>query len=174
MAKGILDIGAVYMFLKRLVQPFDQWDAYKEGVIDADGKVIIPKGKRTIKQDQSYGYFDRLVGNLKKLLAKVPGGRTRIATFAAALLLLREEKLDADDVDYLEERLNFYMDQAELLSEDVTNTAGSGNIAGIGVGPKGEPGIPPSVLKKHKKKNKASAKEVTRKVRAIMDAKKGN
>ena len=40
MAKGVVDLAAIYMFLKRLVTPFEQWDAYKTGLIDKDGKVL--------------------------------------------------------------------------------------------------------------------------------------
>ena len=155
MAKGILDIGAVYMFLKRLVTPFEEWDAFKTGVIDADGKVITPKKDRTGEQDRSWGYFDRLVGNLKKLLGKVPGGKTRLGTFAAALLLIKEQELDPDDLEYLEECLHHYMKEVETLNEEIpTNAAGGGNIAGIGVGPDGEPGVPERSRKKLKKRNK--------------------
>lgn len=142
MAKGAIDIVLVYSFLKRLVTPFDQWDAYKVGMIDKDGKVIVSKSERTQEQDRSWGYFDRLVANLKKLLAKIPGGRTRLASFAAALLLLKEENIDADNIDYLQERLNFYMKEAKLITEEApTVTAGSGAVAGIGIGPDGEPGV---------------------------------
>lgn len=141
MAKGAIDIAAVYMFLKRLVTPFEKWDAYKVGMIDSEGKVIVSKDERTPEQEKSWGYFDRLVANLKKLLGKIPGGRSRIASFAAALLLLREENVDPDDLDYLEERLNHYMDEASMLTEEMANTAGGGQIAGIGIGPDGEPGV---------------------------------
>lgn len=142
MAKGAIDIGLIYSFLKRLVTPFEKWDAYKAGLIDKDGKVIVKKQDRTIDQDKTWGYFDRLVANLKKLLGKVPGGKSRLASFAAALLLIREENIDADDVDYLEETLYKYMAEAEMLIEEApTNSAGSGQVAGIGIGPDGEPGI---------------------------------
>jgi len=142
MAKGVIDIFNIYQFLKRLVSPFKNWDAYKLGVIDADGKVILPKEERTTEQDRSWGYYDRLLANLKKLLGKIPGGKTRIASFAAALLLLREENLDPDDLDYLEECLHDYMNHVDMLMEEVpTNIAGSGSVAGIGVGDDGEPGI---------------------------------
>ena len=107
MAKGAIDLAAIYMFLKRLVTPFEQWDAYKTGLIDKNGKVIVSKDDRTPEQNRSFGYFDRLVANLKKLLGKIPGGKTRIASFAAALLLLREKNLDPDDVEYLEECLQY-------------------------------------------------------------------
>ena len=153
MAKGVVDIAAVYMFLKRLVTPFQEWDAYKTGVIDADGKVITNKKDRTGEQDRSWGYFDRLVGNLKKLLNKVPGGKTKLGTFAAALLLIKEHQINPDDEEYLEECLMHYMDEVQTLQE-TTNIVGDGKIAGVGVGPDGEPGIPTAAMKKHKKKNK--------------------
>jgi hypothetical protein len=42
----------------------------------------------------------------------------------------------------------------KLQQEDApANSAGSGAIAGIGVGPQGEPGISRSVMKKYKKRN---------------------
>lgn len=165
MAKGVFDIAAIYMFLKRLVTPFEQWDAYKTGLIDKDGKVIVPKNERTQEQNKSYGYFDRLVANLKKLMAKIPGGKTRIASFAAALLLLKEKNLDPDDIDYLEECLNHYMKEATLLYEEVpTVSASGGEIAGIGVGPKGEPGLTPAQVKKHKRRVKKTKEQLKKAV----------
>lgn len=152
MAKGAIDLFLIYQFLRRLVTPFERWDAYKLGMIDKDGKVIVPKDERTPEQDRSWGYYDRLTANLKKLLAKVPGGKTRLASFAAALLLLKEgEELDPDDLNYLEECLNNYMPEAQSLMEEMpTNVAGSGAVAGLGVGDQGEPGIR---RKKKKKKD---------------------
>ena len=45
MAKGVVDLFLIYQFIKRLVTPFDKWDAYKAGVIDKDGKVIFTATK---------------------------------------------------------------------------------------------------------------------------------
>jgi hypothetical protein len=135
-AKGVVDLAAIYMFLKRLVTPFEQWDAYKTGLIDKDGKVIVDKADRTPEQIKSFGYFDRLVANLKKLLGKIPGGKTRIASFAAALLLLREKNLDPDDIDYLEECLQHYMKEAEMLVEEgvMAGTPTNNTTMGPGMG----------------------------------------
>lgn len=150
MAKGVIDIALIYSFLKRLVTPFENWEAYKVGMIDKDGKVIVQKSDRTQEQERSWGYFDRLVANLKKLLGKVPFGKSRIASFAAALLLLKEQNLDPDDLDLLEEKLNHYMGEVDVLMEEApTNSAGAGQIAGIGIGPDGEPGV-----KKRRRKTK--------------------
>jgi len=134
MAKGVVDLAAIYMFLKRLVTPFDQWDAYKTGLIDKNGKVIVDKADRTPEQNKSFGYFDRLVANLKKLLGKIPGGKSRIASFAAALLLLREKNLDPDDIDYLEECLQHYMKEAEMLVEEGEGGPTNSTSMGPGMG----------------------------------------
>jgi len=160
-AKKALDLFMIYQFLRRLVKPFNKWDAYKEGVIDRNGKVLIPKKERTKKQKDAWGYYDRLLANLKKLLAKVPGGRSRLASFAAALLLLREQNLNPDDTEYLAECLDHYMVEAKtLLTEDsagTTNVAGAGKIAGIGVGPQGDPPVMTALQRKKKKKKKKDA-----------------
>ena len=153
MAKGALDIFLVYQFLRRLVTPFEKWDAYKTGVINKVGQVIIAKNDRTSEQDKSWGYYDRLLANLKKLLGKVPGGKTRLASFAAALLLLREQNLDPDNLTILNEKLEHYMQEAHILMEEMpTNAVGSGAIAGLGVGPQGEAGVSKKNQKKHKKR----------------------
>lgn len=47
-----------------------------------------------------------------------------------------------------------------MINEDgvaPTNSAGGGQIAGIGVGPKGEPGVTAKWHKKHIERNKANA-----------------
>jgi hypothetical protein len=162
MAKGVLDIYLIYEFLRRLVTPFDKWKAYQVGLIDKDGKVIVDKDDRTDEQNKAWGYYDRLIANLKKLLGKIPGGKSQIASFAAALLLLREHNIDPDDVEYLEECINFYMKEArQILTEDApTNIVGDGHIAGLGIGPQGEPGFAQKVVDRHRKKNKKKAQEI--------------
>jgi len=39
----VVDLFLVYQFIRRLATPFDKWDAYKEGIIDDKGKVLIKK-----------------------------------------------------------------------------------------------------------------------------------
>lgn len=51
-----------------------------------------------------------------------------------------------------------YSDMYNKLHEEApTNSAGGGNIAGIGVGPNGEPGVKPKTMAKYKDKNKREA-----------------
>lgn len=91
MAGKFIDIFLIYQFIRRLVTPFEKWDAYKLGIIDKDGKVLRRRDQlKTVEEKDAFRFFDILVLNLKKLLAKIPGGSSAIATYAAALLLLKE------------------------------------------------------------------------------------
>jgi hypothetical protein len=125
---GPIDIFLVYSFLKRLTTPFDKTEAFKLGLIDSQGTRL--KKAETPAEKASLGYFDRLVFNLKRLLAKIPGGSTQLATFAAALLLLREqdEKLTRDEDYLLEEfRHEFNSMNPTFINEMMT----AGAIAGL-------------------------------------------
>jgi hypothetical protein len=56
----------------------------------------------------------------------------------------------------------------ESVNEEVpANNAGGGNIAGIGVGPKGEPGVTRSAMDKYKKKNTEGAPKAGRKTLSL-------
>ena len=87
------DLFFLFSFLKRLVTPFEKTKAFALGIIDKNGKNLIKKRNFTTQdQRDAYTMMDTLIFNLKRLLAVVPGGKSRIATYAAALLLLKEEK----------------------------------------------------------------------------------
>lgn len=88
MAGKFVDLILVYQFLKRLTTPFNKTNAFNFGIIDENGKKI--KEPVTKEEQDSYGYFDRLVFNLKKIIEMAPGGKSRIASYAAALFLIRE------------------------------------------------------------------------------------
>lgn len=142
----IVDAYLVYSFIRRLITPFDKWDAYKEGIIDAEGNILKQRKNLTkVSERQSFQLFDLLILNIKKSLSKIPGGNTRIATFSAALWLIREhdellnrsEMLSEEDI---ESSLNEYMAVIEESSAPTT-TVGGGSIAGAGVDPDGEPGF---------------------------------
>jgi hypothetical protein len=146
MSSSTIDLFLTYHFLKRLSTPFEEWDAYKLKIIDAEGNVLR-KAKTLTKPEEisAWGYFDRLVANLKKLLAKVPGVKTKISSYAAALLLIKEHKnprdIDDDELQVLVEDL-FNMEYSRFIAEEgegITNNVGSGRVAGLGVGAQGEP-----------------------------------
>jgi len=140
MANKVVDVFLIYQFLKRIATPFENWDAYKLGIIDSTGHVLKKRAElKTPEEINAWGYFDIMTANLKKLLAKVPGGSSRIGTIAAAALLLKEH----NQLHVLsEEELEQYFITNELtLTEEIANVVGQGNIAGAGVGAQGEPGV---------------------------------
>lgn len=180
----IVDLFLVYQFIRRLATPFNEWDAYKLGIIDERGNVLRKrKTLKLAKERKAFGIFDVLVLNLKKLIEKVPGGQTRIASYIAALYLIREwnhfsngslltENITDEQLDEsielffsryyyyntLPENVNNKVDLDDLFEKKFFEDApavnvGGGNVAGLGVGPQGEPGLTPSQMKRYKKKN---------------------
>jgi len=139
---GAVDIFLVYQFLKRLAMPFERWEAYKTGVIDKEGNIITPKNKRDQKQNNSFKVFDVMILKLKRLLAKVPGGKTRIASYAAALWLIREyneqkseEQILREDVDYLKyvnDIRNERFQKFRRFIEDAPANATGASVVGTG------------------------------------------
>ena len=144
----IVDAVLTYQFIKKLITPFNKMPAYALQLIDENGNFLKSRNNYTSQEKKALGLFDIMVINLKKLIAKVPFGKTRIATLAAAMLLLRstplKEDVMTDTLFSLEEDFNNTMNELELL-EDAGPTNVVGNIAGTG-GAQGEPGI-----KRHKK-----------------------
>ena len=90
MASKVADLVLVYQFLKRLTTPFNQTPAFDLGIIDERGQRIKSKELKTTEEKNAYGYFYRLVFNVKKLLERLPGGKNRLASYAAALFLIKE------------------------------------------------------------------------------------
>lgn len=134
MSSPIIDIYLVYEFLKRLVTPFNKTKAFSLGLIDADGKKL--RTAVTSQEKEAMGYFDRLVFNLKRILEKVPFGKSQIASYAAALLLLRERNQATLIGDYplqLREKLYDQMKALEL-NEDIGAAANATGAAVVGTG----------------------------------------
>ena len=112
----VVDLFLVYQFIRRLATPFNKWEAYKLGVIDENGNVLIKsKDFTNSRQRKAWGIFDRMIANLKKLLAKVPGGSSRFASYAAALFLIREYKAFTDETMLNENITDEQLDESLLL-----------------------------------------------------------
>ena len=89
---GIFNAFIAYKFIKILSMPWKETDAFKFGIIDKKGKVLKKmKDLRTSEERKSYTIFHRLIWNLKKLLEKLPIFKSRLASFAAALYLIKEQ-----------------------------------------------------------------------------------
>ena len=142
-----IDLFVTYRFIKLLVTPFDKTDAYKLGVIDEKGNRIMPPPKGGVRQTKpaslntseeknSYTILHKLVFNIKKIFEKVPGLRTKLGTYAAALFLLKDTfKESVDDPDVFEKEFMKYLKEQGYEIDDTINE----EIIGFGeVLPKGE------------------------------------
>lgn len=119
--KSAADLVYTIRFLKLLVTPFNKMDAFKAGIINDKGEKN--KDFNTDKLDDRRAYenhytaFHRLVFNIKKLMAKVPGGGSRLASYAAALYLIKEHgELSQENVDKIHDETG--IDLLDLLEED--------------------------------------------------------
>ena len=110
-----IDALITFRCLKLLVTPFNKTKAYELGIIDERGKNLI-KGKdlTTFEQKNAYTILHKLVFNVKKLIEKLPGGKTRIASYAAALFLIKENT-EMNDFTLLEKEFHKYLKDNDLI-----------------------------------------------------------
>ena len=157
-----IDLFVTYRFLKLLTTPFDKTDAFNLGIIDEKGnRIKKPKSTQpavelaTVEQKNSYTILHKLVFNIKKIFMKVPGLRTKVGTYAAALFLLKDTfKESVDDKDMFEKEFMKYLKENniefdESISEEVI---GFGEIL-----PKGEYLLSNDIL--NKEEEELSAKK---------------
>ena len=86
------DLFYAFRFLKLLVTPWEKTVAFELGIIDENGKVLKKGSQRNTPEEKSaYTVFHRLVFNLKRLLNKLPFGKSKLASYASALFLIKEE-----------------------------------------------------------------------------------
>tara|TARA_B100001175_G_scaffold312140_1_gene317627 strand:- start:1027 stop:1614 length:588 start_codon:yes stop_codon:yes gene_type:complete len=133
--KAAADLTYAFRFVRMLVMKWENWDAYKEGLIDKEGKRIKGIDINTDERKNAYTPFIRLCANIKRLLSKIPGGGTKLGSFAAALFLLKEnfnvadkklEKIlkeyDIDPTDFLKENTEWFILEDKQLTPGVYRT----------------------------------------------------
>ena len=162
-----IDLFVTYRFIKLLVTPFKDTDAYKLGIIDENGNRVIPpkpkvgvwnrtpKPLRTSEEKNAYTVLHKLVFNIKKLFSKVPGLRTKLGTYAAALFLLKDTfKESVDDPDIFEKEFMKYLKEQGYELDDSINE----EVIGFGeILPKGEYTLANDIL--NKEEEELSAKK---------------
>ena len=134
--KSAADLAYTFRFLALLVTPFKKTKAFEKGIIDENGKRLKKPPFSTMDEREDYANyytrFIRLVFNVKKLIGKVPGGKTRIASYAAALYLIKEDfgvsqrklkqgltEYGVDFNDFLSENTQWFMLEDKELSPGI-------------------------------------------------------
>ena len=121
-----IDLFVTYRFLKLLTTPFEDQDPFKLGVIDEKGnRIRQPKSTKpavelsTTELRNSYTILHKLVFNIKKIFAKVPGLRTKVGTYAASLFLLKDTfKESVSDPDIFEKEFMKYLRENNIEFDD--------------------------------------------------------
>ena len=116
---AMMDLYFVYKFAKFIAMPWEDWPAFKLGIIDDEGNVI-KKTRKTKEERNNYTLFHRLLRKLKQLLEKVPGMKGKLGKAVAAYFLFKEGmmKHGADGV-LLDEAFIDYINDNMTLDESM-------------------------------------------------------
>ena len=164
----VVDNLIAFKILYMLVQPFVETQAFKLGIIDAEGKNLRPYSSlKTSEEREAYTYLQRLVFNMKRIINKLPGGESRLKSIIAAMFLVKESYRNKErSSSLMEEKYITLLDLLEtqnvtLAEEEITvrkflkqlQEEGEGgapvnNTSGASVT---EPKIFPKSVKKYKK-----------------------
>lgn len=118
---GAFELFLAYRFIKLLSSDFTEWDAYKQGIIDNEGKKI--KSPKSAEEKSSWTKFEVVARNIKKLIARfVPFGKTKLGGAAAAAFLLKEE-LTAGQYEAVEQALIEHLKSLGISQEIIAESA---------------------------------------------------
>ena len=137
-----IDLFVTYRFIRLLTTPFEKTDAFKLGIIDKAGNRVLQKGTtlatelNTAEERNAYTILHKVVFNIKKIFAKVPGLRTKVGTYAAALFLLKDTFKEhvEDPAVFEKEFMKYLQEQGVEFDDSISET-----VVGFGeVLPKGQ------------------------------------
>lgn len=130
--KRAADLGYTFRFIRMMVLNWKEWDAYKLGIIDENGKRNRAVKLDTDEKKSAYTPFIRLAANIKRLVAKIPGGGSGLGSFASALYLIKEKtkindanlekicnKLNVEILDFLNESNTWFMLENKQISPGI-------------------------------------------------------
>ena len=128
--KRAADLAYTFRFIRMMAMDWKEWDAYKLGIIDENGKRLRDVKLDSDEKKSAYTPFVRLAANLKRLVAKVPGGGSRLGSFASALFLIKEkvgekgiksicEEMNIEVLDFLNEKNEWFLLDEKQLSPGI-------------------------------------------------------
>ena len=147
-----IDLFVAYRFIRILTTPFEKTDAFKLGIIDDKGnrikkekstKPAVPLNTSELKN--AYTILHKLVFNIKKIFSKVPGIKTKVGTYAAALFLLKDTfKENFEDPRFIEKTFLEYLKENYEIDDSISE-----EVIGFGeILPKGEYILQSDILSK--------------------------
>ena len=128
LVKRAADLAFTFRFIRMLVLDWKEWDAYKLGIIDENGKRIKTEKLDTDEKKSAYTPFIRLAANTKRLLSATGAG-SKLGSFAAALFLIKEkynidpskicDKCGIDVLDFLNEQNEWFVLDDKMISPGI-------------------------------------------------------
>ena len=126
------DLFYTFRFLKAFTTPWPDTDAAKLGIVDENGKRNRKVKLDTDEKRDAYTPFLRLVYNLKRLVNMAPGGKSKMASYAAGLLLLKDhfgmtdkgidkilQGMEIDPLDLISEKNEWWLLPSGAISPGV-------------------------------------------------------
>lgn len=124
-------------FIKDITTPITSTKAYELGVVDAKGN--LQRDPKTAQEKSAWTPYDQMVISVRKLFDRIPDPSTkaRLSSFVAAIKLFSEsfESVGGDTEELQTGVFNYLLEQEVITNEDIANVMGTGNIAGLGIGP---------------------------------------
>ena len=128
--KRAADLAYTFRFIRMMAMDWKEWDAYKLGIIDENGKRLRDVKLDSDEKKSAYTPFIRLAANLKRLVSAVPGGGSKLGSFASALFLIKEkvgdkgiksicEEMNVEVLDFLNEKNEWFLLDEKQLSPGI-------------------------------------------------------
>ena len=116
---AMMDLYFLYKFAKFIAMPWEDWEAFKLGIIDEKGNVI-KKNRTSSEEKNNYTLFHRLLRKLKQLLEKVPGMKGKLGKAVAAYFLFKESMMmHGANGDMLDEAFIHHINDIMSLDESL-------------------------------------------------------
>jgi len=110
---GTIQLLTAYRLVKQITLPWEEWEAFKLGLIDKNGKKI--RNSKTNAEEEAMSLMKVLAANIKRLVQRLPGGKSKFGSLAAALFLLKEElELTDDTIELVLEKLEVEIEQPDI------------------------------------------------------------
>ena len=121
--ESLKTLAMAYTILRTLAKPFTEMEAFKQGLIDKDGKKI--RKARTPEEKASVDLYSRLILNIKRILKKISGG----GLFGSAVIgayLLKESTYTDEEINTIvsviqRNNVNPYMVDETYTEEDINS-----------------------------------------------------
>jgi len=159
---GAANLYFLYKFIRILTTPWEQSEAFKLGIVDENGKILIKKNKlKGSEQKEAYTMMHLFTWKIKRLLEKIPFGKSRLASYAAALWFIKEQNNFTDDSDeqLIQESLLSFLEtdweeDALILKENYEGDMGKKTFTNLQEGLRDLPPHLQKLVKKIEKRQK--------------------